>query len=1602
MNEIEALLDEGAVLPVGTDAVKDTVDTLTTRAYTHPVLGERRVVRLVPGTLGAAEDLTMEFLGFAAPETVAEIGVVRQQALGFPAWALVHDPANGHHALALVKDVERLVRQAKSRIGPARDGFTELGDRLARAVPHFLPTFYEEAGRAFLAAESPTYAASMFGRAREAERLYALEIDEERQHTVFLEFALAGALTAKALAAHARDLAGRCPPAVAYERFRRLCVERTLGGLPPYAQMHVDLGRLAKAAGLGIDEEEALLGELLAAPSILRAPGGFWKAYRPALARLAGRDPRVRGQLLGMFPADCPFETWLDMLDECGATAALTEPAGAVDPAAEPADGPAGWLARADRSRGRRWRVSRSARFYALVERMAPRLRADGVAAELCPPYRPCDLDLVDHALALGIPLAEVSEDVRVEVANWITDEGEGRRDLALVAAHEGLVPLIAGSVEQYLKTWYRAAQAAVAPDRVERVVAVPGLRAALHWWLDRLAEHVAGLGLTNVGEELDRLTLVACPAGLAVNPAAIARITAFDLGPLLGRTLRGGVVDEFGWPALEAGLAAVHGDARRSGEHLQLQAQWPALMLRRGDRVAVVGDERVELEHTLRIPPEELRQSWHTAVRYADGQLLVSWNRGDERAAYWSGTPDDVFTTGEDLIDEAGQGSLALPDGGRTAGGRPLHAGDRGAKEAGEVISDGRHYWVQVQDADYNRFWHEFDPATGARGRRSVPAFFEEGAVDGQPLQLASCRLRPASPRMAQSPLGHRDGLVGWRVRTVPGGQAGESVDGRSFTLALPDTLRRNAEGLLAGAIRFPGSDTLHGLIAEHGWRQVMLHLCTADGLRLATVHLAGDDNPFAEGTALVPPAAFWHQLRPRDEAGSRALRALGDDAAARLLAAVSAIAGPEADRADFDNEAVRAAVRAEVPRLSDPALVAGVAGVVKHATRAALRLARLTGATESIAAGAGAGAGTGADTADAHLPGDELLGKALSMLMPGCYDHGREWVKVFTDVGAVLTGREPRTPLAPWITNADLDWYDALGALPAIVMRAAAPATPADHRAALLDALEVIAASGLADGDGRTRRLVLTSDTGRAELTPGLPVVTGEGRILVPFQVDPDQGGVTAIEHAADGRFGPVPGHTITVDRPFDRRGLEAGALARFAAAGRAHDGPASLLRPETVRALSAAGGISLAEATVLLAGTNSHQQWTERRPDDWRPAGDDVTDTAIEIAHEHLWRRDRGAMAAWAAVLLPAEPAGLWTGGPDTARFAAWRAATVGARTPVSDELIVECHRAGIAEGLSASEFLHGVANADTCRWLLGDARPVEGGHLLISLARGVPWLGRHLPAGDPIRAGLARALELMRRRATDPAFEVAVGGSDEAGVEKAAAALGLTIQRSETALDAGLFAAGATGYWRQVRLRPARLDGLADPRADALLAAVGGTSAALVALRAVAGSDLDAWLEAPPEAPHDPSRSAPELVEQVARRHGIGADAATLYLQLLALPDPTDRNVAAWTGWKPARLKAARAELASGELVVEAKRPRAGRSLFLPGGWLAWRAPLPPLERWKLPLLIGATDQGTRLGALVPLAPAPKLFHLAWARVVDGDHPRFEELTTRGRR
>lgn len=270
------LIKAGAVLPADADGAGASAVELTARTYRHPVLGDDRVViRLAAAELGTAEDLAAGFLGLQAHGEPVVVGLGQRQELGFPEWVLVHHPQDGHHALAVVPELDRLARQAKTKPKAALDACHELAGRLASAVPHFLPVFYEQAARVFLAVENTTYAGQLFGRARTSEAQHGLTVDEDRLDAVFLEFALAGALPVKVLTSYGKELAARLSPAEAYERFRRLCVRRTAGGLAPSAQVAVELRRLARAAGLSAGEaEQEYLAELLPLPATLRAAGG--------------------------------------------------------------------------------------------------------------------------------------------------------------------------------------------------------------------------------------------------------------------------------------------------------------------------------------------------------------------------------------------------------------------------------------------------------------------------------------------------------------------------------------------------------------------------------------------------------------------------------------------------------------------------------------------------------------------------------------------------------------------------------------------------------------------------------------------------------------------------------------------------------------------------------------------------------------------------------------------------------------------------------------------------------------------------------------------------------------------------------------------------------------------------------------------------------------------------------------------------------------------------------------------------------------------------------------------------------------------------------
>ncbi|MFD3522911.1 DNA-binding protein [Streptomyces sp. NPDC058653] len=1672
--EAEQLLGAGAVLPPGTPGAGPRAVPLTTRAYRHPGLDDRVVVRLVAGELGAAEDMAAGFLGLEPDGEPVEVGLGLRQSLSFPEWVLVHHPRDGRQALGLVPELERVARQAKTKPKAALTSYQQIAGRLADSVPHFLPTFLEQAGRVFLGAENPTYAGQMFMRAREADKQHGLAVDEERLDAVFLEFALAGALPVKALSGYARELAARLPADEAYRRFRELCVRRTAGGIQPSVQMSADLRKLAKATGsdMAVAEGEYLT-DLLALPATRRAAPGWWKAHRPALAALSRREPSTRGRLLDVLPEDhdC-VEFWLELLEECGATAGLWDsglPAGQ-----RPSDGTVGWYLRFMEFRSPSHRVStRLPEFYPLVERMAGRLReelaAPGSTGALPVPYG--DVDLLDLLLSLGVPVADPKTEGWIpplHVREWARPKAD-HRDLRALEADARFRPAFLAGLDHFGDE----------PERFRVVAESPGGRPMVTEWMNAVARRAAPSTLPLMPEGLNRLGRLPGLA-LALAEDEVRAVAATDLAPLLVRTLRAGIFDELGWPAWEAAVAELMPEDERS--RLVVADAWPHLIVGGTSQARVLDAEGAVLTHDLRIPENDMWWHHHAGFHYVDGQLLVHWwsaSDGGGLQGYWHTAADRPFPVESAIgvrgvqVERLGSGlgpyTVPRPGGGRLTGGGVLHAGDTALPEERSVITDGTRFWTRVKDAEGVVHLRELDPRTGETGDVGGPDFFAEAKRDApEGSELAGGTLLPA-PSDVTGPGSHPvGGLLGRRVVNLPDGSVRcEDVAGNAVTLA-------PGVGRPSRPLMFPGDDRPRGVSASGS----EIRLVDPEGGITALARVDGAPGSFAEGTAVLPPESYWHCLGIRDPRGSEALRAVDGDTAATLLAAAVARAerarkaqreGKEWKEADHPDE-LPSLIAQLLPEVTHDALVRGIAGVVRFAAEQQAALDAIVERLDSRAV-------VPRPKRKTVGPKNELIGEALNGLADDCqFSRGysspsRSCVGQLQALGELLAGpaeadvtEEAGVGAAVRLhldgsplPSDDTEWDELLGSTPALAFRAASVTTAPEHRAALGELLAELDTIGMTTAEGTDRwrvcqlRLadaVFTSPDGTARSGhwSGALRLPG-GAFLAVIRSGhwaPAGRDFTALFHDPAGRF--------EIPAPYTRRsapreiGVGEGRAADWFTGFRAElaaRGPAPWF-PAAAEEFARLTGVTRSMAALVVAGlpqVTTHVQGF--LPTDVRNTlGLKAPNAAL--ARDTLRRVDVGVRRAVVAALLPADPARLWTDGPDVAGAAeVWNSA-LGRRTPVSEEMLLVVAEAvrAVRSSWTADRTLRALLDpsgepqlAADGSWRVKDDRVVPVGadtavfdtNALTTLVATAAWLAHGLPAGHPIRALLPGMLSAVRERLANPeltlglgryvhlsAFRKAAGAPTETGegYERYGAVITPTSDdRPMPAVRVALLdEAGGDPYLPVLRgigdgygYGPGRTDaqvlfpaeaGLRvarDPRFAALVGDPGDPAAG--------GRDKDGtWY------PQDPSRSVPDLVGEAAKEYGIGEDAAVLYLMLLAMPDPTDTNVARWTGWKrrrggAARIEAAREELAATDLVVRATRTGARRSLFLPGGWTDTDSGALPLERWKLPLFDLVSAESAPLDVIVPTEPVADLYRRAWRRIREGDIPRFDELRTR---
>ncbi|MEV0728283.1 hypothetical protein [Polymorphospora sp. NPDC050346] len=1678
----DSLLAAGAVLPADTAGAGDRAVPLTVRTYRHPVLDDRPVVRLVDAALGEGEDIAVGFLGLAPGAEPAVVGLGLRRPLAFPEWVLVHHPADGRHALAVVPELQKLAKQVRSRPKAALDGHQAVADRFARTLPHLLPTFFEQAARVFLAAGQDTYATQLFNKARKAEAQHGLPVDLNRLDEVYVEFAAAKVVSATALAGHAKELSAQLPPAEALERFCRLALRAAAAGVVPSTQSASTVNRLVrtatKAAGTGAaavaDRAAGYLTDLIRLPVAAEAPPGWWKAHLPALTDLAGRDPAIRGSLLDLMPADRDdLVPWLALLTDTGALHGLFDP-DVPDPA-RPRDGSVGWLRRFVSRANSGHHRHRVAELYPLVERMADRMRAElaggGETLDAAG-----DLDLLDLLIARGLPVAAPNERDVLGLADWA--KGGGERDLLAVAGDDRFTAALRRGLDQFDDQQHA----------LRRLVDTPGVRPMLTDWLRARVRDRLAVGLPYLPQSVDWVGRIPVEALRLVSdgvdrPGDLARsgdpgpggdlgqALDIDLAERVARSLRGGIIDELGWPDWELAWQEVTGGDHRV--EVTRQEAWPYVILGGPTTVRVIGAEGIVLRHDLRIPAGDM---WgEPGYHYVDGHLLVYWRSqtlGYNPRGYWHSSPGESQPiSGQHHGGRPRRNGTTLPlvGGGRTTGDGVLHVGDTAVPSELPVITDGTSHWVYRRgEDDDSHGWREYDPVGNTHGRRSLPRFLADLPAGGGHLQESASWLRPALSDRATPAAVPVDGLLGWRVVTLPDGSVrGDDLAGRTVTVA------PGREPI--AALVLPGDDRPRAVLKG-------LVLVDPDGVVCTVVGPSStrDNHP---GAVPLPGERFLGAMLPRDPAGSAALRRMDRDVADVLLkvavderravlaeqaaraaaqtaaryrsttatragtgpaVAASVVVAPTgasgsgaATAGEPDKDELVELVRSTLPAVGHDTLLAGVAGVLRLAARVRTELDTVTERfTRSLSAPKAVAPPTAVTG-----PTDRQLDPALDGLR-GPAHRASNSPDVFAQLQALAAQRSAATGSEPVVRlHSDgpslpkgLDWWPLLGRVAAVAYRAVAALTPDDHRetlGALLTELDRLDLSAAAE-PARWRRFTLhlldedLNNPDGSRRFPGsgiLPLADGAFIAIPTFSGTMTGYSFDALYHDPAGVFAVPEPYTVQSSAPVgDERptGWLAGFRTEWAARG-----PLPW-QPEAAERFAELTGVTPTAAKLVLSGL-PYVDSTNTVPPELRKALGVKQVGEVKLAFEMLNEASPEVRRALVSALLPEDPARLWTDGPDVAAAAAVWNAAVGRRVTVPEQLLAEAVRAvrtdwGPAKALPAllDPARSVELTTDLAFRIKGDrALPVDGagagftGRVLRSTVALAAWVAHHTPAGDPCRAALPAALGALRDRLTNPdllldldqyvslpAFRQVAGSPSETGPgweRYGAIVLATHDSQPSPALRPDLLdAAGADPYLPALRGDAAKpyptevaLRLVRDPRFAALLGDPGQPDGGAPA------ADGTWW-------PQDPTRSVADLVAEVAGEHGLGADAAAVYLMLLAMPDPTDRNTAKWTGWKPARLKAARAELAGTDLVVEASRPRAGRSLFLPGPWLERGSGQAPIEAWKVALFDLAPDGTAGLGVTVPFEPVADLHRRAWQRLRDGDRPRFDNLPTRGNR
>ncbi|MCZ9301468.1 hypothetical protein [Corynebacterium marquesiae] len=1518
-----------------TKTATDSSVPLVAASFTHAALSGRTIVQLAPEPLAEAEELALGVTGLE-PAGRVEVGHTRRRAIGFPAWPILNDPENAHHALNLVADLERAGKYAGSKPKQFKESIAALADKLDNSAPHFLPTFFEEAGRIFIAADNGKLAAQMFTQARDAERRHSLPIDETRHAEAVLEFAYAGALSTKELGNEAKRLEEQLEPKEAYRAYRTLCVERVRGGMSPHAGMKKELAKLAKAAGLDTAEEEVgVVRDLLRAPSIHLAGAHFWKNYEKAICRAVEDDPSLIDRLLTLFPRNVDTDPWLHLLDAAGAL-------DVVNDGAHPDFVPGLLLFE---SQWTKWPHTSSTQLAPVLADILPHA---GLSTVTVPKDRLHFLpaSAVEQVLANGLTFSFSHAPVQpdVDLARWA--RLPERAPLPHLMADESL----RGAVILGIKN------AMGHPEVVEVLTADPHVRTLVVELLTGIVDKLEA-GVPTV-DHLTYATTFVRGFELVDDEeiqSLLDRVRAIHRDPAvpLAESLRRGLPDELGWPELEQFDG-------KYGEPIQLSLWqdpadcWPGVIVREDTRATYLrGRTATEI-------PNWTGEKLFSAVEI-DGQFGLATYTNSNPRLWWDDTPKGMSSAWKHFSYDGLTASVPVP-GARIFGAdtvmRPGHSTLASGSE--HFFVDGDRVWL-VERSPLDDVSHvvEVDPATGATGRESLPDWFAEQCRRHPDLVLDPRRSqhRPVEDTTEGSHFSTADGFHRHAVFTRP--------DDPDFCLLI------DADGTEFTVTGEHARTVIGALRRPNGGRWILTNE------RIDAVVVDPDDmTPVAVRGTRFHSKMLWHHFRVREPETSGKLRKITADEVRPLVEqARGSDGGVDKRLCEFVGDALN---------IDDSVLRYAIASVAHGAAT--------TWPQEN--------SGTRAE----ELTGAPTFAEHRDVLRPFKWSPLERFDAMDIWQGATILGMHDRyVPEKGYTHNRSLgsnDWMKLLGHGDGLLVSAASPGRTADEVQALKELWIVLRDAGALAADN----LVFESyDSG--------PFTPGRKEQLPPRAVRLDRYGSRNIPvvrvageepMTADGTPLKLMSRTAIAPSRTDLEPVFDALLARIE-----QDGPQPY-SASVGEAFAAAANAPLADAHLIAAGfPNLYSFKTNFVPKDLRAAmGLKVGE--LKAARDRLFYFD-DHFAALLAAGLPENAEELLTSGPDTdamARYWSEHGPDYLPELPARiAERIPKMLKENVLQSIAAGQHLD---TDDADGWAQ------EVGALI--------WLASELDMTDPLRPALADHAERLHNSPRGvEAINVAITGvgEDDDAVRSAIGAP----KRAEGDTDRKDLQAGRFTVEQQYDgdVIFVDLSDVEEPCRDLELARewvkdrLFGTSrmrVAAVDLRTHGVLTAYAeWLKQPGNGePRDPLVSAPDLVATAANTLGVSEDAARYYLQLLAWPDPTDKNIRRWNAWKKADIVRAGSELVAAGKVVEGKRPRSGRSYFLPGGWVEKVHKSDgqlPIEVWKLPAF-GIEQTGLKgefepqLGIAVAPLPPTEWFAKCWERSQSEDAPQFAELETTRRR